>query len=557
MDFSSKEREAALQSLETRPAELLIIGGGIVGCSLAAHASQLGLNCVLLERSDLASGASGYSTGLAHAGLRYLAQGRVRYVLHEARERLRLEQLAPHWVRPFSFLFPVYKGDPFRLPLVNLGTAIYDRLYRFALRSVPQGKISSGYRRVSRDELFQRIPGLASGGLAGGTEYFVDARLSDCRFTLGFAQKAASNGARVITYAPVESFTNDRRRLDGILGKDRVSGRPLHLKARLIVNATGGWIDVIRQLAGLSGRVLRNSKGIHLIVDRLAETPLILSTHIRGQVFFVLPIGKRLSLVGTTDTPLEGSPDDVRPTGADVSELVEHLFRFFPDVRAIGTTPEHASLIYQREHVHEVYWGVRPLLSGGRSTIHASREHRLIKESNGLWSVPGVKLTAGRAAGEEVAREAWRALRTSPCPAKTVETLPGGEFSDFGSFVKRAQARTPNLSEDALKYLIGRYGTRYGEVLAWVAKDPSYGERVHPEEEWLYAEAAYAAHQEMVLTLNDFLWRRSRWARLRELPEEVLLRITHILAGELGWSSLEERRQISDFKEELRIHRLR
>src|ERR1700756_4823828 len=99
MSFSWKDRQASLQSLKDNPPEVLIIGGGVVGCSIASHAPQCGLNCLLVEREDLAYGASGNSTGLAHAGLRYLAQGRLLYVFHESRERQRLQELAPHRVR--------------------------------------------------------------------------------------------------------------------------------------------------------------------------------------------------------------------------------------------------------------------------------------------------------------------------------------------------------------------------------------------------------------------------------------------------------------------------
>src|ERR1700690_3609392 len=112
MSFSYKDRQTSIASLQEKPPELLIIGGGIVGASAAAHASRFGLNVVLVEKEDIAAGASGNSTGLAPAGLRYLAQGRLGYVFREGRERYRLQELAPHWVRPFNFLLPVYKSDP-------------------------------------------------------------------------------------------------------------------------------------------------------------------------------------------------------------------------------------------------------------------------------------------------------------------------------------------------------------------------------------------------------------------------------------------------------------
>ena len=206
MSFSWKDRQASLNSLKDNPPELLIIGGGVVGCSIAAHAARLGLNGLLVERDDLASGASGNSTGLAHAGLRYLAQGRFLYVLHESRERQRLEKIAPQWVRPFNFLLPVYKTDIFSFRMVRLGTRIYDWFTRLdALLN--HRKSPKNPRVVTPDELVNRIPGLRIEELEGATEYFVDARLQDSRFTLGLAQQAAQHGARIITHAEVSGLS--------------------------------------------------------------------------------------------------------------------------------------------------------------------------------------------------------------------------------------------------------------------------------------------------------------------------------------------------------------
>src|ERR1700704_840594 len=128
MPFSFKERQDALASGVSHSPECLVIGAGIVGSSLAAHAARLGLNVLVIEKEDIASGASGNSTGLAHAGLRYLAQGRIGYVFKEGRERRRLQELAPHWVRPFSFILPAYREDPYPFWMMRLGTLLYDIL---------------------------------------------------------------------------------------------------------------------------------------------------------------------------------------------------------------------------------------------------------------------------------------------------------------------------------------------------------------------------------------------------------------------------------------------
>jgi glycerol-3-phosphate dehydrogenase len=553
--FSWKERQTAIDTCRTRSTELLIIGGGVVGSSIAAHAALLGLDCVLIERDDFAAGTSGHSTGLAHAGLRYLTKGRIGYVFKEARERLLLERLAPHWVQPFPFLFPVYKGDPFGLTAIRLGTWMYDWIYRLA--SIGMGAHAGQPHRITRsEELLERVPGLDPKGLKGGAEYFVDARLTDSRFTLGFAQKAGEFGARVINHASLVSLTESSGQLTGAVARDEVTQTLFPIHAKLIINASGPWIDGIRQLVGLTEPIVQNSKGIHLIVDRVAEYPLIFAGDQRGQVFFVIPIGRRLTLVGTTDTPHPDSPDDAAPSRADIEQLIRRLFRFFPGLRPSADSDEAAVRRYEKDHVHEVYWGLRPLLRQSRSTVNASREHKLFKEAKGLWSVPGVKLTAGRVVGEQIAREAWNALRGNTPPGRTLVALPGGEFGDFRSYVMQARNKMGVYSDDQLKYLIGRYGTLYAEVLRWADREPGYRDKVLADEFWMYAEAAYAVHYEMVMTLNDFLWRRSRWARLRDLPDAAVLRIADILGHYLKWSKPDLQRQVESFKKELKTHRL-
>ncbi len=149
---------------ESNPPELLIIGGGVVGCSIAAHAARLGLNVLLLEKEDIAFGASGNSTGLAHAGLRYLAQGRLGYVFREGRERQRLQELAPQWVQPFNFILPVYKEDPYKFWMVRLGTSIYDALGWLDALSGPNGLWFVGTACSLAEAVKAKIPGIRAGG---------------------------------------------------------------------------------------------------------------------------------------------------------------------------------------------------------------------------------------------------------------------------------------------------------------------------------------------------------------------------------------------------------
>jgi glycerol-3-phosphate dehydrogenase len=558
MSFSWKDRQSAIDSVQGNPPELVVIGGGVVGCSTAAHAARFGLNVLLLEKEDLAAGASGNSTGLAHAGLRYLAQGRVGYVFHEGRERHRLQELAPQWVSPFNFLLPVYKEDPYKFWKVRLGTWIYD-LLGCVDSWLTHRPLIRRHRVLSAAEVKGKIPGLRSDSLVGGIEYYVDARLQDSRFTLGYAQQAARYTARVATHCEVIAVdVSADSPLVRVVAKDLRTQKTFEFRTSLVVNASGAWIDLVRQMNELPGSVLQNSKGIHLVVDAIAPTPLIMSTATKGKVFFVLPIDAERSLVGTTDTPISLPPDAVRPDDKDVMELLQLLFHFFPYLKQ-GPNLLEAINSYKQVHVRDVYWGIRPLLRQGTSTLDASREHKLIKDLPRFWSMPGVKLTAGRAAGHETAVEAWRFLRQdTTLPAVTMDSLPGGELWDLDRFMNDAQKRFKlgAQSEDLMRYLVSMYGTRYVEVLQWAQREPRFSERVLPEEPWIYAQAAYSVNEEMVVTLNDFLWRRTKWAHYRDLPADVIEDLATIFGQVLNWSEVERQKQFEDYQTELKKHRL-
>ncbi len=557
MSFSWKDREEALASLSSTAPEVLVIGGGMTGCSTAAHAARLGLNVLLVEKEDLAYGASGNSTGLAHAGLRYLAQGRIGYVFHEGRERYRLQELAPQWVHPFNFILPVYQTDPYRFWVVRLGTWIYDAL-GWADALVTKRPLVRRHRRLSADEVKARIPGIRMEGLLGGLEYFVDAKLQDARFTLGYAQQAAQHGARVLTHCEISSVKASGNLPNVVLGKDLLGGKDFKCTVPLVINATGAWIDQVRREAGLKDNLVQMSKGVHLVVDHLVHAPLIMASSAKGKAFFVIPIDGERTLVGTTDTAIAGDAGQAQADAHDIAELLHQLFYYFPYLKQ-GHNLAEAIENYKRVHVRDIYWGIRPLLRHTGSTIYASREHKLTQDLPNFWSIPGVKLTAGRAAGHEAAVAAWYRLRKGAgLPAVTWDSLPGGDLWDFKRFAEDAAKRFklgPH-SEALLHYLVSMYGTRYVEVLQWTQREEHYSEEVVPGEPWIMAQVPYSVYEEMTLTLNDLLWRRTKWAHYRDLPEPVISRIAQLMGRHLGWSQDVLDQQVQSYALELVHHRL-
>src|SRR6185437_8067890 len=241
-------------------------------------------------------------------------------------------------------------------------------------------------------------------------------------------------------------------------------------------------------------------------------------------------------------------PDKSKIEDREVQELIQRLFRFFPYLKQ-GAHFAEAMELYKQVHVKGVMWGYRPLLRQASASLRASREHRLIRDGASFWSIPGVKLTAARAAGEEVARAAWRLLRQKNPRRLGLEALPGGEIEEYDRFLSDAQRRfrLGEKSDDIIAHLVSLYGTRYVEILHRADEEPHYRERVLPEEPWIPAQAAYAADQEMVLSLNDFLWRRTKWAQAREIPDASLHRVVNVLAARLDWGPDEVEKQLEDF----------
>ena len=376
----------------------------------------------------------------------------------------------------------------------------------------------------------------------------MDAQLQDSRFALGFAQTAHALGASVLTHARVDGVAEVDAAMRLVV-RDLLRDRTCQLGAKLVVNAAGAWIDELRGARAKEKPLVEPSQGIHLVVDRIAEVPLIFSLPVDGRVFFVLPYGRDASLVGTTDTPIVGPPDAARPTRRDVNEILSYLFRFFP---RLAEEKE-----YTTRHVRDVYWGLRPLLRHGGKAARASREHAVVRESAAWWSVPGVKLTAARAVGEEVALKAVEALRRERLPEIDLGSLPGGDIQDYDEFLEQSvnELVAAGLGADTASYLTRTYGTRATSVMERAKADAALARRVLPDEPWIYAQAAYAVDEEMVLTLNDLLWRRTKWAHYRQLPPDVIARLAQLLGERLAWAPAQRSSEIEAYDLEWSRHR--
>lgn len=518
-------RRTKLRRLREETFDLLVIGGGINGAGVAREAALRGIRTVAVDKGDFGSGTSSRSSKLIHGGFRYLETGDFGLVLEASRERdLLRRRLAPHLVRPLRFFFPVYRGGPLRLWKLRAGLMLYDVLSAF--RNIQR------HRGVPRARAAAIEPELRSEGLCGGALYY-DCFTDDARLVLETVLSAQEAGATCLNYVCVEALEKDGGRLAGAMLRDLDDeGGSFRLRARSIVNAAGPWLDRIRALDDSSvPAVLRPTKGVHLVLprQRVGNRDAIVLNSVRdGRILFVIPWEEH-TLVGTTDTDFDGSPDRLTVEPQDLAYLLETLNFYFPQAR-----------LDERDVVAS-FAGLRPLVGGSpRGTPSAvSREEALFESASGLISLGGGKLTTYRRVAIKVVDAVARRLREAH--GIEVKRRSRTELQPLpGATMPVAEASSGDLAGR----LHARYGSRAGAVLALVEAGPELGAPLSAGSPDAKAEASFAARAELAVKVEDVLRRRTGVAlRNADGGAGAAETTAALMAGELGWSlDVEERR---------------
>ena len=384
--------------------DVVIVGGGMAGAGGARDLAMRGLAVALVDKGDFASATTSVSSKLIHGGLRYLELFDFGLVRESLAERERLQRLAPHLVKPLPFLVPVYRDSSRGLIKVRLGLRLYDWL--------APGRRRERSRVLRPIDALSLEPALRPEDLRGAGYYFDDLLLFPERLCLENVLSACRHGARAYNYCQVVELVRDAGgAVAGVKARDLLTGTVATLRARIVVNASGPWVDDIRALAGVSerGRLLRRTKGIHCLLPRMTERAIYHATH-DDRMIFVIP-WREFSLVGTTDTDFDGDPDRVWATRDEVDYLLGEVRRALPDPRV------------RAEEVAYTYAGVRPLsYEEGRRASDVSRAHRIVAEERGRFlSITGTKLTCFRSLAEQLGGYVPEGLDWEGNPAKKPE----------------------------------------------------------------------------------------------------------------------------------------
>ena len=516
--------DALRASAEGEPFDVLVIGGGVTGAGIALDSVTRGLTTAIVEGQDWASGTSSRSSKLVHGGLRYL-QMLDFHLVHEAlTERdLLLTKLAPHLVKPVSFLYPL-EHRVWERGYVGAGVMLYDTLASLA----PGKRPLPFHKHVTRKGMNRLFPDLRHDAAVGAVRYW-DASVDDARLVSTLVRTAASYGAHAASRTQVVELTKDASgRVDGATLADLETGEHLSVKARNVINATGVWTEETESLAGGTGglRVLA-SKGVHIVVPReriRGTVGLILQTE--KSVLFVIP-WSRYWVIGTTDTPWTQDLQHPVATSADIDYVLEHA-------NAVLADP------LTREDIIGSWAGLRPLLQPGTkegtSSAKVSREHTVASPTPGLTVIAGGKLTTYRVMAEDAVDFALgEGAKARPSITSKVPLL-GAVGLDVQQNWGRRHAATYGWTPALVDHLLHRYGSLLSDIVELCETDPGMARPLEHAPAYLRAEIAYAVSHEGVLHLEDILLHRTRLNY--EVPDRgvgALEEISHIAADGLGW----------------------
>lgn len=539
-----KQRKELLTKLRTEPFDVLVIGAGITGAGIAWDAALRGLKIAIIDKNDFGYGTSSGSSKLVHAGIRYLAYGEFKLVRNASRERQLLFQLCPHQTRPLPFLIPIYKKGKNTCLKIFFATTMYDILAGF--------KNYKNKKFISREKTIELIPDIRKEGLKRGVIYW-DGFMDDARVTLETILSAKEAGAVTANYVEAISFiqTDEDKKKDRVSGatvRDNLSGETFDIKAKVVINATGPWTDETIRLLNQPSRILRTTKGIHIVTERLVEEDIVLvitADDERGM--FIIPFRGEYSLIGTTDTDYKESFDHVDVTKEDIEYVVSAVNNDLPGMLS-------------KEDIISAYSGIRPLIisPGAKSETETSRDFEIFETRANLFTITGGKYTLFRHMAEKMIDRVLEVLELDreeyPCQTKNHHLHGGKGISDMDEYLQENVPKVIeefNLEKDIAEHIVHTYGSNHEQILEIITQKPELAKRIAKGRPYILAEIQYIVENELAYTLNDFMFRRTQLQLLQHQGLDCAEQIAQIMADYLEWDKTEIKQQFSDYKKNL------
>ncbi|WP_420603726.1 glycerol-3-phosphate dehydrogenase/oxidase [Flagellimonas sp.] len=495
--FSNLDRKETIQKVTEVAHDLIVIGGGITGGGIALDAASRGMNVVLLEKDDFASGTSSKSTKLIHGGLRYLKQFDFWLVKEVGYERAIVHKLAPHLVSPEKMLLPLIEGGSYGKWLTSIGLKVYDILAQVS---------GDDKRQMLEKKEAMKLEPLLPKKILNGAGYYAEYRTDDARLTIENIKTSLQFGAKALNYAKVVGFIYENEKVAGVRVRDEVSGKEFNIKSKYVISAAGPWVDELRSLNNSKkGKRLHLTKGVHLVFPK-EKLPVKQSVYFDipdGRMMFAIPRGK-VTYVGTTDTNFNLDKDNIKTDLADAIYLISAVNNMFPSINL------------EMDDIISSWAGLRPLIhEEGKSASELSRKDEIFTSDTGLVSIAGGKLTGYRKMAERVVNRIVKSMEEDygvQFPECTTDKIPlcGSDFKKYKHVKKYIDEVFNRLKDDRFTeydawYLVTTYGKQVEVILENYASLNGADAKV----KLICAEALFTISHEMALNPMDFFIRRT------------------------------------------------
>ncbi len=542
-------RQEILDHYHQKPqVSVLIIGAGINGISTFRDLTLQGVDTLLVDKGDFCSGASAASSHMIHGGIRYLENGEFRLVREAVQERNRLLVNAPHRVKPLSTIIPIFNlfSGLLNAPIKFLG--ILDKpaergaiviksgliLYDFYTRSQKTVPKHNFFSQKETQKMFSKI----NPHVKYTARYYDGSMTSPERLCVELLVdgEEANPNSHAVNYLAVEGAASNSVEL-----RDQLNGEVLTVQPKIVINASGPWIDFTNKKMGVVTQFIGGTKGSHLIIDNpelrtaIGENEFFFENK-DGRIVLIFPFLDKV-MIGTSDLPID-DPDRARCSDEEIKYFIDMVSIVFPDIDI-----DHNQIIFR-------FSGVRPLpASESKPTGQISRDHgiEIISENSGftfpIYNLIGGKWTSFRAFSEEITDLTLKVLHRN----REISTfdLPIGGGKDFPNdgqsyeyWIENQSLRT-GLSPDRIKILFGRYGTRAEGFIDFIIRGPDTPLDNLPD--YSQREIQFITQGEKVVHLDDFLLRRSILAKMGLLSHRLVAEIANIVGRELQWP--DERRE--------------
>ena len=591
MRFSKETRQRAIEKLQDRTLDLLVIGGGITGAGVALQSAASGLETGLIEMQDFAEGTSSRSTKLVHGGIRYLKQFDVEVVSDTVKERAVVQQIAPHIPKADRMLLPVYDepGSTFSQFRLKVAMDLYDLLA--GVTGTPLAN-----KELTKEEVLERAPQLKQEGLLGGGEY-LDYRNNDARLVIENIKRANQDGALVASRVKAVGYLKDEKgKVIGVKAEDVLTGNHFEIKARIVINTAGPWSDVVRNLDNDEQQIqqMRPTKGVHLVIDN-SKIKVPNATYFDtglgdGRMVFVIPRENK-TYFGTTDTDYRGDLKHPIVTQEDVDYLLGIVNNRFPDVNIT------------LDDIESSWAGLRPLISGNNASDYNGGDNGSISEEsfdnlistvsrylnkeanrddvtesilaiesntseknpssisrgssldiddNGLVTLAGGKITDYRKMAEGAMRKIieilaeqhsrhYRLINSKTYPVSGGELNPANVESELETFAQLGVKRGLDIAD--ARYIANVFGSNAPRVFN-LANELEAAEGLTIRDTLVLH---YTMREEAVLTPVDYFLRRTNHLLfMRETMDQLIQPIANEMAKYLGWSEEEQAAHLAE-----------